>query len=98
MTDTTAIIREVRDCVACWLENATEDHLTPEAVRRWTMSAEDFDSVADALGLPRYLAAWEDDAMRALEDAWVTAINKAADALEDGASHEVVAGALRTFD
>lgn len=50
MTDTNAIIREVRDCVACWLENATEDHATPEVVRRWTMSAEDFDSMADALG------------------------------------------------
>lgn len=98
MTDTTAIIRETRDVVACWLENATEDHPTPEAVRRWTMSAEDFDSIADALGLPRHLAAWEDDAAQALEDAWRKAIHEAADALDDGASPDSVAEALRAFD
>lgn len=98
MTDTTAIIREVRDCVACWLENATEDHLTPDAVRGWTMSADDFDSIADALGLPRYLAAWEDTDIGTMEDAWREAIHEAADALDDGASPDSVALALRAFD
>lgn len=103
MTTAQDIRREARDCVVCWLENAIDEHVTPDAVaehvtpdavRGWTMSADDFDSVAGALGLPPHLSAWEDADALALDAEWREALSEAAEMLADGASAWAVSESL----
>lgn len=72
---TDSIRTETRDCVIFALEACAVGEV-PD-VTGWELTAADFDSVADACGLPLRLSDWSEDQREALSEAWGDAIAEA---------------------